>query len=79
MNDYMPHISLVISAVMGVIAFFLKRELDNKDKALIRLDERINHLEDRVQTQEISNEKLSGRIDTVIQILQRVEQKLESI
>lgn len=79
MSDYMPHISLVISVVMGVIAFFLKRELDNKDKAIIRLDERINHLEDRLQAQEIAHEKLSGRIDTVIEILERVEKKLESL
>lgn len=79
MSDYMPHISLFISAVFGVIAFFLKRELDNKDKAIIRLDERLNHLEDRIQDQEIAHEKLSGRIDTVIEILERVEKKLESL
>lgn len=79
MSEYLPIISIGLTVVIGIISFFIKRELDHKDKAITRLEERIHAVEQKVQTQEISIEKLSGKIDLVVQILERVEKRLEGM
>ena len=77
--DYIPHLSLLISVVLSIIAFFIKRELDAKDKSLESLEERVHDIEVKVAAQDVAQEKLSGRIDTVIEILERLEKKLETL
>ena len=79
MDNLLPYITLGITIVLGIISFFIKRELDSKDTTINKLEYRVGVLEDRVQKQEVSQEKLSGRIDTIIEILTRVEAKLEEI
>ena len=79
MDNLLPYITLGITVVLGIISFFIKRELDSKDTTINKLEYRVGVLEDRVQKQEVSQEKLSGRIDTIIEILTRVEAKLEEI
>jgi flagellar motility protein MotE (MotC chaperone) len=75
--ELLPFITLGLTFVLGIISFFIKRELDNKDKEIARLDERLKVLEDRVNKQDVTVEKLNGRIDLVIELLERIEKKLE--
>lgn len=77
MDSFLPYITLGITVVLGIISFFIKRELDNKDKDIARLDERVRLLEERVNKQDVTVEKLNGRIDLVIELLERIEKKLE--
>ena len=79
MDNLLPYITLGITVVLGIISFFIKRELDSKDTTINKLEYRVGVLEDRVQKQEIHSEKMSGRIDLVIEILERVEKKLEEL
>lgn len=79
MIEYLPYITFSLTFLLGIISFFLKRELDNKDKELIRLESKVDTLELRVRSTEVSGEKLNGRIDTVIEILERLEKKLENL
>ncbi len=75
--ELLPFITLGLTFVLGIISFFIKRELDNKDKDIARLDERVRLLEERVNKQDVTVEKLNGRIDLVIELLERIEKKLE--
>lgn len=75
--ELLPFITLGLSVIIGIISFFIKRELDNKDKYIIRLDERVKLLEERVNKQDVHLEKLNGRISLVIELLERIEKKLE--
>lgn len=79
MIEYLPYITFSLTFLLGIISFFLKRELDNKDKEFIRLESKVDTLELRVRSTEVSGEKLNGRIDTVIEILERLEKKLENL
>lgn len=75
--DIIPFLTLGLTVVIGIISFFIKRELDLNDKEICRLDERVKLLEERVMKQELAIEKLNGKVELVIEILERVERKLE--
>lgn len=79
MSDYMPFISIGLTIIIGIISFFIKREMDAKDRAINSLELRVKALEEKTARQDVVLEKLSGRIDTVIEILERLENKLESL
>lgn len=75
--ELLPFLTLGLTFVLGIISFFIKRELDNKDKDIARLELRIKVLEERANKQDVTVEKLNGRIDLVIELLERIEKKLE--
>lgn len=79
MSDYMPFISMGLTIVVGIISFFIKRELDAKDRMINSLELRVKAVEDKTARQDVVQEKLNGRIDTVIEILERLEKKLENL
>lgn len=77
MENLFNFIILGITSVLSLISFFINRELSLKDKEIARLDEKVSLLEERVNRQDVVSEKLQGRIDLVIQLLERIEKKLE--
>jgi len=79
MDTILPYLTLGLTIVIGIISFFIKRELDTKDKSISKLENRVDLLEQRVHKQEIDQEKISGRIDTIIELLERMETKLDKL
>lgn len=71
MPSFLPH--LLLTCLIGIISYLVKRELDRNQDQLTELKSKQTALETRIQAMEIVNERLSGRIDTIIEILHRVE------
>lgn len=60
----------IISVAGSLFCLFLKFEMDRKEK-------RISTLEEKLQNEQINQEKANGKIELISQILNRVEAKIK--
>lgn len=65
-------IGTAISVVIGIAGFLSNRLINNNDK-------KIEQLEQKIHDTQLTNERLAGKIDLVLQLLERVEQRLGKI
>jgi hypothetical protein len=68
-----------LSVVSLLVGYLLRLALADRDKRITDLEANMRRLEDRLHEQELKHVELSGKLDTVIELLQRVESKLEKL
>jgi len=77
MLEYLlPLILLIIQIILGVISFFIKREMDCKDKQITALQDKMHKLSNKIQSQEIASEVISTKIDSILDMIEKIENKL---
>lgn len=72
-------IGTVISVVVGIVGFLLNRLINNNDKEVAELSKKVDNLEQKIHETQLVNERLAGKIDLVLQLLERVEERLGKI
>lgn len=76
MIEYLPILVLVIQVILAVVSFFIKREMDCKDKQICALQDKMHKLSNKIQTQEINSEVISTKIDSILNAIEKIEKKL---
>lgn len=71
MNEFIGIIiTSALTIIFGTIAFFQKRELSENREMMLKL-------QDKVQEQAIKNERVDGKIETITQIMIRIEREFD--
>lgn len=76
-TEYLPIVILITQIILGIIAYFIKREMDFKDKQITNLEERVHKLSNKIQAQEVSLEGISTKIDILLNVVEKLEDKLD--
>lgn len=69
-------IGIGASIVISVMGYLFLRAISGNDKEILEIEKRVVRNEDKIHEHELNMLKMSGRIDTILELLERVEESI---
>lgn len=69
-------IGATITVILSLIGYLATRAISGNDKSIAAIEIRLNSVETKSHAQDIRHEKMSGQIDLVLELLERIETKI---
>lgn len=69
-------IGAAITGILSVVGYLATRAISGNDKSIASIEVRLTSVEAKSHAQDIKHEKMSGQIDLVLELLERIETKI---